>query len=152
MSLKQRIETDLVTALKARDAETTSTLRMMKADILNKEKEGAKGTVLDDATITSLIQSAIKRRKEAAEQFRKGNRPEMASKEEAEMTLLLRYLPPEASPEEIRAAVEKAIAETGATSRKELGKVMGKAMGILKEGDKTVDGTRVRETAASLLD
>lgn len=151
MSLKERIHADLVTALKAKDSETASVLRMMKAEILNKEKEGTRGTEVSEDEIQAILQSMVKRRRDSIDQFRKADRSELADKEEAEISVIEVYLPPAVSEEEVRAAVAQVIEEVGASSPKDLGRVMGKAMGALKKTGKVVDGNKVREAASELL-
>ena len=104
MTLVERITQDLTAAMKARDAARTSTLRMAKAAIMNKEidKHGA----LDDAEAVKLLQGLVKQREDSAEQYTKAGRPELAEKESAEITVLKAYLPAEVSDAEIAAAVE----------------------------------------------
>ena len=149
MTLVERIAQDLTAAMKAQDAARTSTLRMAKAALMNKQidKHGA----LDDAEATRVLQGLVKQREDAAEQYAKGNRPELAAKERAEMALLKAYLPAEVTDEEIAAAVEKAVAETGAASPKDVGKVMKAAMAALAAGGKSVDGKRVNEAVKKKL-
>ena len=149
MTLVERITQDLTAAMKAQDAARTSTLRMAKAAIVNKEidKHGA----LDDAEAVKLLQALVKQREDSAEQYAKAARPELAEKERAEMALLKAYLPAEVTEEEITAAVEKAVAETGATSPKDMGKVMKAAMAVLAGGGKSVDGKRVNEAVKKRL-
>src|SRR5450432_3420275 len=122
MSLKEQITSDLTTAMKARDAQRTSTLRMAKAAMMNREIE--KGGALDDEEMTKLLRSMVKQRRDSIDQFTKGGRQDLADKEQAEIVVIESYLPQSASAEEIEAAVSAAIAETGATSIKEMGKVM----------------------------
>jgi len=122
MSLKQQIIADLTTSMKAQDSARTSTLRMVKAGIVNREIE--KGGELDDDELAKLLRSMVKQRKDSVEQFEKGARPELAAKEQAEIEVIEAYLPQAASQDEIEKAVAAAIAETGATSMKDMGKVM----------------------------
>jgi uncharacterized protein len=149
MTLTGRITQDLTAAMKARDAARTSTLRMAKAALVNREidKKGA----LDDADAAKVLQGLVKQREDAAEQYAKGGRPELAEKEKTEMALLKGYLPAEASDEEIAAAVEKAVAETGAASVKDMGKAMKAAMAALSDSGKGVDGKRVSEAVRKRL-
>ena len=114
MTLVERITQDLTAAMKAKDAARTSTLRMAKAAIMNKEidKHGA----LDDGEAVKLLQGLVKQREDSAEQYAKASRPELAEKETAEIAVLKAYLPAEVTDAEIAAAVEKAVAETGAAS------------------------------------
>jgi uncharacterized protein YqeY len=149
MTLVDRITQDLTAAMKARDAARTSALRMAKAALVNREidKRGA----LDDADALKVLQGLVKQREDAAEQYAKGGRPELADKERAEMTLLRSYLPAEVTDEEIAAAVEKAVTETGASSAKDMGKAMKAAMAALSSSGKSVDGKRVSEAVRKRL-
>ena len=149
MTLAERITQDLTAAMKAQDAARTSTLRLAKAAIMNKQidKHGA----LDDAETTRVLQGLVKQREDAAEQYVKGGRPELADKERAEIVVLRAYLPAEVTDEEIAAAVETAVAETGAGSAKDMGRVMKAAMAALAASGKTADGKRVSETARKRL-
>ena len=149
MTLVERITQDLTTAMKAQDAARTSTLRMAKAALMNKQidKHGA----LDDAEAVRVLQGLVKQREDSAEQYAKGGRPELAEKERAEMALLKAYLPAEVTDEEIAAAVEKAVAETGAVSPKDMGKAMKAALAALAAGGKTADGRRVSEAVRKKL-
>jgi len=149
MTLAERITQDLTAAMKAQDAARTSTLRMAKAALMNKQidKHGA----LDDAETTRVLQGLVKQREDAAEQYVKGGRPELADKERAEIVVLRAYLPAEVTDEEIAAAVETAVAETGAGSAKDMGRVMKAAMAALAASGKTADGKRVSETARKRL-
>jgi uncharacterized protein YqeY len=149
MTLVERITRDLTAAMKAQDAARTSTLRMAKAALMNKQidKHGA----VDDAEAVRVLQGLVKQREDSAEQYAKGGRPELAEKERAEMALLKAYLPAEVTDDEIAAAVEKAVAETGATSPKDMGKVMKAAMAALAAGGKSVDGKRVNEAVKKRL-
>jgi uncharacterized protein YqeY len=135
--------------MKARDAARTSTLRMAKAAIMNKEidKKGA----LDDGEAGKLLQGLVKQREDAADQYQKANRPELAEKEQAEIVILKSYLPAEVTDAEIAAAVDKAVAETGASSLKDMGKAMKAALAALAASGKAVDGKRVNETVKKKL-
>ena len=150
MSLAEKIQSDIVTAMKAKDDFRLSVLRMVKAAIQLKEVE--KIRKLDDAESIQLLQTILKQRKESIDQFTKGNRPELAEKEKKEAAIIEEYLPAGASAEEMSAAVAKAIAETGATSIKQMGAVVKSAKAAL-EG-KAVDGKAlsdlVREQLAKL--
>ena len=121
--MKEIISRDIKTAMKARDAAALSTLRMILSEFQYKEKE--KGLVVDRETAHKLLQSMVRKRIEAAEQFRKGNRPELAEKELAEIKIIETYLPQQLSPEEIRAQAREVIAELGAGGPKDMGKVIG---------------------------
>ena len=145
MSLAERVQTDLVAAMRAKDELRLSVLRGVKAAIKHREIE--KIRTLDESESIGILQMLVKQRKESIEQFTKGNRPELAEKETKELAILESYLPAGASAAEMDAAIDKAIAETSATSIKQMGGVVKAAKAGL-EG-KTVDGKalsdRVRE-------
>jgi uncharacterized protein YqeY len=147
MAIVQRVEQDLVAAMKAREELRLSVLRMMKSALKLKQVELTRP--LEDSEATAVLRTLVKQRHESAEQFHKGGREELAVKEEAEIKIVEEYLPASASDEEVDAAVTAALAETGATSAKDLGKVMKAAMAKL--AGKNVDGKRVNEKARSKL-
>jgi uncharacterized protein YqeY len=147
MSLKQQIISDLTASMKAQDSARTSTLRMVKAGMMNREIE--KGGELDDEELAKLLRSMVKQRKDSVEQFEKAERPELAAKEKAEIEVIEAYLPQAASAEEIEQAVSAAITETGAASMKDMGKVM-KAVQAALVG-KNADGRTVSETVKAKL-
>jgi uncharacterized protein YqeY len=122
MSLKENIIRDLTAAMKARDAPRTSTLRMIKASVMNREIE--KGGELNDEEMMKALQSLVKQRRDSVEQYEKAGRAELADKERAEIEIIEGYLPQAASREEIEQAVAAAIEETGASSMREMGAVM----------------------------
>ena len=126
MTISQQIARDFKEAMKARDKLRLSCLRMLKASIKNKQVE--KGDELTDDEVQALITSAIKKGKEAAEEFRKGGRADLAQKEEKEVQFLLEYLPAQLSPSEIENIIKEIIAELSITSPKDLGKIMKVAM------------------------
>jgi uncharacterized protein YqeY len=150
MSLSERIQKDLVDAMRAKDELRLSVLRGMKAAIKHKEVE--KIRTLDEAESIQIVQTLVKQRKESIEQFSKGNRSELADKETKELAVLENYLPASASNHEMNTAIDKAIAETGANSMKQMGAVVKAAKSSL-EG-KSVDGKAlsdlVRERLAKL--
>jgi hypothetical protein len=147
MSLAEKIQTDIVTAMKGRDDFRLSVLRMVKAAIQLKEVE--KIRKLDDNESIQLLQTLLKQRKESIDQFTKGGRPELAEKEQKEAAIIEAYLPAGASPEEMDAAITKAIAESGATSVKQMGAVVKAAKARL-EG-KTVDGKALSDLVRERL-
>ena len=149
MTLVERITRDLTAAMKAQDAPRTSTLRMAKAALMNRQIE--KHGPLDDAEAVRVLQGLVKQREDSAEQYAKGGRPELADKERAEIVVLKAYLPAEATEEDIAVAIEKAVADTGATSPKDMGKVMKAALAALAAGGKPADGRRVNEAAKKRL-
>jgi uncharacterized protein YqeY len=147
MSLKDRIVADMTAAMKAQDAPRLSTLRMVKAAIQNREID--KGAPLMDEELTKLFQSLVKQRRDSVEQYDKGNRPELADKERAEIKVIEEYLPRAATREEIEQAVADAISETGATSMKEMGAVMKATQGKL--AGRSADGRVVSEIVKAKL-
>jgi len=147
MSLSDKIQTDIVTAMKARDDFRLSVLRMIKAAIQLKEVE--KIRKLDDNESIQLLQTLLKQRKESIDQFSKGGRPELVEKEQKEAAIIETYLPAGASAEEMDAAITKGIAETGAASIKQMGAVV-KAAKTLLEG-KTVDGKALSDLVRERL-
>jgi len=147
MDIVQKVEQDLVAAMKGREELRLSVLRMMKSALKLKQVELTRP--LEDPEILAVLRTLVKQRHESAEQFRKGGREELASKEEAEIKIVEEYLPAAASDEEIAAAVMAAIADTGASTAKDLGKVMKAAMAKL--AGKNVDGKRVSETVRAKL-
>jgi len=147
MSLKEQIVGDMTAAMKAKDAARTSTLRMLKAAIVNREIE--KGGALDEEELSKLLRSQVKQRRDSVEQYQKAGRQDLVEKEIAEIAVIESYLPQAASAEEIEQAVAAAIAETGATSMKEMGAVM-KATMVLLSG-KNPDGRTVSETVKKKL-
>jgi len=147
MGLAEKIQSDIVVAMKARDDFKLSVLRMVKSAIQLKEVE--KLRKLDDTESIQLLQTILKQRKESIDQFTKGNRPELAEKENKEAAIIAEYLPAGASPEEMNAAIDKAIAESGATSIKQMGAVIKAAKSVL-EG-KTVDGKTLSDLVRDRL-
>ncbi len=147
MSVKQQIISDLTASMKAQDAPRTSTLRMVKAAVMNREIE--KGSELDDDEMTKLLRSLVKQRRDSVEQYEKGGRPELADKEKTEIEVIEAYLPQAASREEIDIAVAATIAETGASSMKDMGRVM-KAVQTALSG-KNADGRTVSEIVKAKL-
>ena len=126
MAFIDRISEDLTAAMRARETTRLSTLRMAKAALMNREVE--RGRALDDTESLQVIASLIKQRRDSIEQFRNGGREDLATKEEAELMVLESYMPPALSEAEITAAVDAAIAETGASGARDMGKVMKAVM------------------------
>lgn len=147
MSLREQILSDLTASMKAQTAERTSTLRMVKAAMVNREIE--KGGQLDDDEMQKLLRSLVKQRRDSVEQYEKGGRADLVAKESAEIEIIEAYLPQAASAEEIETAVNSVIAETGATSMKEMGRVM-KAVQERLAG-KNADGRTVSESVKAKL-
>lgn len=144
--LKRRITEDLTAAMKARDAARTSTLRMVKAALQNREIE--KGGELSDEETTKSLQTLVKQRRDSVEQYERAGRDELAAKELAEIAVIEEYLPRAASRGEIEQAVAAVVAETGATSMKDMGAVM-KAVQARLGG--AADGRVVSEVVKSKL-
>jgi uncharacterized protein len=147
MSLSKQIVSDLTAAMKAQDAARTSTLRMVKAAMMNRQIE--KGSELDDDDMQRLMRSLVKQRRDSIEQYEKAGRQELVDKEKAEIDVIETYLPQAASQEEIEQAVAAAIAETGANSIKDMGKVMKAAQAAL--AGKNADGRTVSEVVKAKL-
>lgn len=147
MSLAKQIVADLTTAMKAQDAPRTSTLRMVKAAMMNRQIE--KGSELDDDDVQKLLRSLVKQRRDSIEQYEKAGRQELVDKEKAEIDVIETYLPKAASQEEIEQAVAAVIAETGASSIKDMGKVMKAAQAAL--AGKNADGRLVSEVVKAKL-
>jgi uncharacterized protein YqeY len=147
MLLRDKVNTDIAAAMKAKDAARLSALRMVKAAIMNKGVE--KGHDLDDSEVLQVLGSLVKQRRDSIEQFAKAGRTDLVEKETAEIAVLEEYLPPAASPEEIDAAVAAAIAETSATSPRDIGKVMKAVMPKL--AGKNADGRTINEAVRRKL-
>jgi len=147
MSLKDQIYTDLTEAMKAKDELKTSALRMLKAEIMKYEVSGADKESTDEV-VTGIIQKQVKQRKDSEQQFRDGDRTEMAEKEAKEAEILMAYLPEQMSEDEVRKIVEEGIAQSGASSKADMGKVMGAIMPKLKG---KADGKLVNQIVMQLL-
>ena len=147
MPLLDRIQTDMVAAMKAKDEARLGAVRMIKAALKKHEIDSMKP--LDEATEMQVMNTLIKQRKEAAELYRKGNRADLAEKEEAEQKLIESYLPASASDDDLNQAVDAAISETGATSAKQMGVVMKAAQAKL--AGKRVDGKLLSEKVKARL-
>ena len=143
MPLLDRVQKDMVDAMKAKNEARLSALRMMKTALKKHEVDSMKPLEMQ------ILKSLVKQRTEAAEMFRKGGRPELADKEEAERTLIESYLPAGATDEEVNVAIAAALAETGVTSLKQMGVVMKATQARL--AGKTVDGKALSEKVRSLL-
>ena len=125
MTLQEQLVNDMKEAMKSGDSVKVSTIRMLKAAIKNKEIEkGGTSYKLSDKETLEVIVTAIKQRKDSIEQFTKGHRLDLAEKEKKELGILQAYMPPQMSDEDVKAEVKKAIAETSASSQKDMGKVM----------------------------
>jgi uncharacterized protein YqeY len=148
VALADQIQKDLIEAMKARDELRASVLRMMKTALKLKEVE--KTRPLDDAESTQVLQTLVKQRRESIEQFRQGGRDDLADTEAREIAVLETYLPAAATETEMKAAIEAAIAETGANSPKQMGLVIKAARSRL-EG-KAIDGKLLSERVRQRLE
>src|SRR5688572_2008089 len=139
MTILEKIQSHLSDAMRSKDVLRLSVLRMMKTAIKNKEID--KMQALEDSEAIAVLNTLVKQRKDSVEQFRKGSREELAQKEEAEIKIIEEYLPAAASEDEVRRAIEEAVQETGASSMKDMGKVMKATLARL--AGKSADGGRV---------
>jgi len=148
MSLEEKINADLKTAMLAKDEPTVRGLRAIKsAIILAKTEKGANGVVSAEKEV-QILQKMVKQRRDSITEFEKANRTDLIAKEQEEVAVIEKYLPAMMSEDEIREAVKKAIADTGATSQKEMGKVMGI---VSKQLAGKADGKLVADTVKTLL-
>ena len=147
MTLVATVTQQIAEAMRQRDQASLGPLRMLKAALMNREVE--KGRALDDGESLQVVQQLVKQRRDSIEQFTAGGRPELAEKEQAEVTFLERFLPPAADPAAVAAAVDAAVTETGAASVKDMGKVM-KAVNAALAGQ-TVDGKALAEMVKARL-
>ncbi len=147
VSLIEEVSGKIVAAMKSKDTDTLGTLRMLKTALTNREIE--KGRALEPAEELQVVGSLVKQRRDSIEQFTKGNRLDLAEKEQREIVVLERLLPPAVSAEDLGAVVDRAVTSTGAASAKDFGKVMKAAMAEL--AGKTVDGKAVSEAVKKRL-
>jgi len=147
MPILDQVQKDIVTAMKAKDEARLSALRMVKTALKKQEIDGMKP--LDESAEMAVMNTLLKQRRESADMFNKGGRAELAAKEEAEIKIIEAYLPSVPSPDELEAAVTAAIAETGATSAKQMGLVMKAAQAKL--AGKRVDGKALSDLVKSKL-
>ena len=147
MARLDRIQTDMVAAMKAKEEARLSAIRMIKTALKKQEVDGMKP--LDEVTELQVLNTLLKQRRDAADMFRKGGRPELADKEEAELKLIQSYMPAAPGEEEIDAAIAEALAETGVTSQKQMGVVMKAAQAKL--AGKRVDGKALSERVRARL-
>jgi uncharacterized protein YqeY len=147
MSLETTLTADIGAAMKAKDTNRLTALRMLKAALMNKSIE--KGRALEAGEELQVVSSLVKQRRDSIEQFTAGGRKDLADKEQAEIVVLETYLPPAVGTEELEAAVGRAITETGASGPKDVGKVMKAVMGMF--AGKTVDGRKVNELVRTRL-
>ena len=147
MALLDRIQTDMITAMKSKEEARLGALRMIKAALKKHEIDSMKP--LDENTEIQVLNTLIKQRREAADMFRKGNRAELADKEEAELKLIESYMPSAPTDEEVDAAITAALAETGVTSTKQMGVVMKATQAKL--AGKRVDGKALSDKVRARL-
>ena len=147
MSLQDRIQSDIADAMRSKDNLKLGVLRMMKTAVKNKEVEKMKA--LEESEVFAVLNSLVKQRKDSVDQFRKGGREDLATKEESEIKVIELYLPAAASDEDIQRAIAEAIQETGASSMKDMGKVMKATQARL--AGKTADGSRVSQMVKEKL-
>jgi hypothetical protein len=147
MTLQEKIQSHITDAMRSKDELRLSCLRMMKSAVKNKEIEKMKP--LEEGEVLAVLSTLVKQRKDSVEQFRKGGREELAQKEEAEIKIIEQYLPASASDEDITQAIAEAIQETGASSMKDMGKVMQAVKARL--AGKTVDGGKVSQLVKEKL-
>ena len=131
-SLLARIQSDLAAAMKSRDADTLSTLRMLKTALMELKTQKAKDATLSADEEIEVVQRYVKKRRETIEEMKKVGRDDKVASEEAEIAVARRYLPQPVSEDELKAIVKAAIASTGATSPRDMGKVIGAVMAQVK--------------------
>ena len=148
MSLKEKVEQEIKTAMKAKDKDALRALRAIKSQILLAETEKGGGKGLNHETEVQLLNKAAKQRRESAEQYRENNRPELAEAEEAELAVIEQFLPQQLSEAELEAELKQIIAQTGASSMKDMGKVMGVATQKLAG---RADGKTISQKVRTLL-
>jgi uncharacterized protein len=146
MALKERLDQDLKVAMREKDALKLSVVRMLKSAVKYREIELMKP--LDDAGVLGVIASEVKRRRDSVEQYKAGNRQDLADKEEAEIKILQAWLPQQLTPEELRAKVDAAIAQTSAKGPKDMGAVM---KALLPEVQGRAEGKTVSDLVKALL-
>ena len=147
MSLQERIQSDIADAMRSKDNLKLGVLRMMKTAVKHKEVEKMKP--LEEPEVLAVLNTLVKQRKDSIDQFRKGGREDLATKEESEIKIIETYLPAAASDEDIQRAIAEAIQETGASSMKDMGKVMKATQARL--AGKTTDGARVSQMVKEKL-
>jgi uncharacterized protein len=147
MSLQEKINKELAAAMKSGDKLRLETLRSIRAQIIEFNKRGLNREITEEEEV-SILSSSAKQRKESIEEFRKGNRPELAEKEEKELNIISEFLPKQLSIEEVKNIIQKIISETNAESMKDFGKVMPL---VMKELKGKADGKLIQETVKEFL-
>ncbi len=146
MALKNRLEAEMRSAMKEKDRERLSVLRMIRSEIKNLEIQ--EGQPLEDEAILTLISKAAKQRREAIAQFQKGGRDDLVQQETRELQIILEYLPQQLSPDELKQVIEKAVSAVGATSVKDMGAVMKQ---VMADVGGRADGKEVQQLVRDLL-
>ena len=131
-TITSRIQTAMVAAMKSKDVDTLSTLRMLKTALMEAKTKKPRDATLSPDEEIEVLQRYVKKRRETIEEFRKHGRDDVIAKEEAEIAVTMRYLPQPLSEDELRAIVRDAVASTGATTEKDMGKVIGVVMAQVK--------------------
>jgi len=150
MTLAERLQADLKASMLAKDEKRTAGLRLIRAEILRLEKEEA-GRVLDDATVLGVLAAMVKQRRDSIAQFTAASRADLVAKEEAELDVILPYLPAGLTDEEISSHMESVIATTGASGPQDMGKVIGPLMKALKATGKSFEGSKVNALVKARL-
>ena len=148
MTLREKINSDLLNAMKAKEEIKVGALRMLKAAIMKFEVSGAEKKDATDDEVIQIIKKEVKQRKDSIDAYTKGGRAELAAKEAAEMKILEAYLPAQMSEEEVKKVVSQVISQTGATSKADFGKVMGAVMAQAKG---KADGQMVSKVVGGIL-
>jgi uncharacterized protein YqeY len=147
MALIDQLQKDIVVSMRAKDEARLSAIRMIKAALMKEKADSPKG--VDEAAELRILNMLVKQRRDAADMYRQGGRPEQADKEEAELRLIETYMPAAASEDEIDAAIAAAIAETGATTAKQMGQVMNAAKARLS--GRRIDGKSMSDKVKARL-
>ena len=147
MALIDQLQKDIVVSMRAKDEARLSAIRMIKAALMKEKADSPKG--VDEAAESRILNLLVKQRRDAADMYRQGGRPEQADKEEAELRLIETYMPAAASEDEIDAAISAAIAETGATTAKQMGQVMNAAKARLS--GRRIDGKSMSDKVKARL-
>lgn len=142
MKLVDRVNQDLKEAMKAKDETRLAAIRALRGEILKQQKSGS-GSEVSDEQVIDMVKRQVKQRQDAIEMFKQGNREDLVAKEESQMTVLQEYLPQQLSDEELAALVDRAIADTGAESMKDMGGVMKTVQQLVKDSGKDADNRQV---------
>lgn len=150
MSLANRINDELKAAMKSKDAQRLGTLRLVRAEILKKEKDGTHAEITDDVVL-GLLNTMAKQRRDSIEQYNAGGRPDLAEVEAAELRIIAGFLPEAIGEDEIRAMIREVAASAGVATPQQMGKVMGPLMARLKAIGKSFDGKAVNGLVKEVL-